>query len=62
MVFLSAAQVLCLPRSVMPRTAKTVTVARMPKITMTIKSSTRVNPRSFFVWVLMRSSRFDWSH
>ena len=34
------------PWSVMPRTANTVTVARMPRMTMTMRSSTRVNPLS----------------
>ena len=34
------------PRSWMPRTANTVTVARIPMITMATKISTSVKPRS----------------
>jgi outer membrane protein TolC len=41
---LSAAQAVVWPLFVMPRTANTVTVDRMPRMTMTMRSSTRVNP------------------
>jgi len=59
-VFWSAWHALVLPLSVMPRTANTVTVARMPRITMTISNSTSVKPLSCFfsstsMWFSMMS-------
>ena len=65
MVLASDWHALVLPLLVMPVTANTVTVARMPKITMTINSSTSVKPLSCFclfnfdvVFHCVRSSRF----
>ena len=52
-VFFSALQELTWPWSVMPPTANTTTAARMPRMTITIRSSMRVKPSSFFFMVVV---------